>query len=123
MQQDIEAFLPLPRGMEPGALERRSCAWTVIPGAARRLRRILHPATRLLVEADVHVDELAAATAAESRDDVRERLVPPGAAMAREKRRSHFARMPAGAAGHDQYVVPEVIAQSLDGIPGKHEAV
>jgi hypothetical protein len=59
-------------------------------GADVRSGRILHPAARLAVEADLHVDELPAAATPQSRDDVGERLVPAAAAVTREQRRGHL---------------------------------
>jgi divalent metal cation (Fe/Co/Zn/Cd) transporter len=53
--------------------------------------RVLHPATRLAVEPDLHVDEFLATAASESRDEVGNRFIPAAAAMTREKRGRHFA--------------------------------
>jgi hypothetical protein len=59
--------------------------------SVRRSGGVLHPAARLAVEPDLHVDELLTAPAPESRDDVGDRLIPAAAAMTCEKRGRQFA--------------------------------
>jgi hypothetical protein len=82
--------------------------------------RVLNPAARLVVEADLDVDQLGAAAAPESSHHVGDRLIPPSVAMRREKRGRDLARVTAAPAGDHEHVVAEVIAQSLDGAPRQH---
>ena len=81
---------------------------------------VLAPAARLVIEANLHLHGLLATAAAEAADEVRHRRIPAAVTVAYEVGRGELARVLAGAAGDDDDVIAEMIAQSLDRVPGQH---